>query len=230
MVVEEWHGRDRARSLTALRESACALRPLLAGDKAHVSGDVIRTSGYQLRLPAPHSTVTVAAFGPSAVRVAARHGDRMVVSLVTVGAAERLSTSLRAEAQQAQRATPRLAAWIPVAVDGGDAAREQLRRTLVGYLAAPGYSDMFEEAGFPEIVALARRRPHPRDLLAAVPDELVDTVGVLGDASAVRRRLTDYAAHVDELVILPCSTDNDPAGVRTLRTLADWAATSEEKM
>lgn len=224
MVVEEWHGRDRSRALTALRESASALRPLLAGDKAHVAGDVIRTSGYQLRLAAPHSTITVAAFGPSAVRLAAQHGDRMVVSLVTVGAAERLATNLRSEAQKAGRAAPRLAAWIPVAVDGGDAAREQLRRTLVGYLAAPGYSEMFEDEGFAHIVALARKRPHPRDLLAAIPDELVEAVGVLGDASAVRHRLADYAAHVDELVVLPCSTDDDPAGVRTLRTLADGAS------
>lgn len=228
LVVEQWHGRDRSRSLTALRESVCALRALLDGEKAYLAGDVVTTSGYQLRLPAPHSTITVAAFGPSAIRIAAQHGDRMVVSLVTVAGAERLSMSLRAAAQAAGRPAPRLAAWVPAAVNGGDAAREQLRRTLVGYLAAPGYGEMFQEAGFADIVALARKGLHPRDLLAVVPDELVDSVGVLGDSGVVRDRLAAYAGHVDELVVLPCSTDDDPAGVRTLRTLAEWTAAPKE--
>lgn len=228
VVVEEWHGRDRARSVTGLRESATALRPLLAGGKSDGDGSVVRSRGYQLRLPAPRSTVTVAAFGPAAVEVAARHGDRMVVSLVTVAAAETLAAQLAAAARKADRATPRLAAWVPVAVGGVELAREQVRRTLVGYLAAPGYADMFRQAGFGEVVAYALGRPHPRDLLAAIPDDLVDTMSVLGDEATVCDRLAQYGAHVDEVVVLPCCTDEDPAGARTLRALAAWAAGAEQ--
>jgi probable F420-dependent oxidoreductase len=229
LVVEEWHGRDRSRPLAALRESVDALRPLLAGDKAWVDGTSVRTRGYQLRLPAPGSTITVAAFGPSAVRLAAQRGDRMVISLVTVAAAKRLADRLGAEARAAARPVPPVAVWLPVAVDGGEAAREQVRRTLVGYLAAPGYAEMIQEAGYGDVVALARRRPHPRELLGAVPDGLVDSVAVLGDEETVRRRLAAYGAHVDELVVLPCSTDDDPAGARTLRVLARSMIPAEEE-
>jgi probable F420-dependent oxidoreductase len=230
VVVQDWHGRDRSRSVTALRESAAALRPLLAGEKARLDGEVVRTRGYQLRLPAPASTITVAAFGSAAIDVAARYGDRMVVSLVTVPAAETLAGRLKAAASAAGRPAPRLAAWVPVAVDagggGGDAAREQVRRTLVGYLAAPGYSDMFRQAGFEDVVAFAESRPHPRELLAAIPDDLVDTMSVLGDEPTVRSRLAEYAPFVDEVVVLPCCTDADPAGTGTLRALARWAGTA----
>jgi probable F420-dependent oxidoreductase len=228
VVVGEWHGRDRSRSVTALRESAIALRSLLDGAKSQGDGRVVRSRGYQLRLPAPHSTVTVAAFGPAAIEVAARHGDRMVVSLVTVAAAEVLAARLASAARAADRAAPRLAAWVPVAVGGVAAAREQVRRMLVGYLAAPGYAEMVVQAGFGDVVAYAQGRPHPRDLLAAIPDDLVDTMAVLGDEATVSARLAEYAAHVDEIVVLPCCTDDDPAGARTLRALADWAARAEE--
>ena len=228
VVVEEWHGRDRSRSVTALGESALTLRPLLAGAKSPGDGRVVRSRGYQLRLAAPHSAVTVAAFGPAAIRVAARHADRMVVSLVTVAAAAALAGQLGVAAREAGRPTPRLAAWVPVAVGGVEAAREQVRRTLVGYLAAPGYAEMFRQAGFGDVVAYAQGRPHPRDLLAAIPDDLVDTMSVLGDETTVRDRLAEYARHVDEVVVLPCCTDDDPAGARTLRTLATWAARAEE--
>jgi hypothetical protein len=78
------------------------------------------------------------------------------------------------------------------------------------------------------VVAYAQGRPHPRDLLAAIPDDLVDTMSVLGDETTVRDRLAEYARHVDEVVVLPCCTDDDPAGARTLRTLATWAARAEE--
>src|SRR4051794_6530184 len=177
----------------------------------------------------PGSRLTVAAFGPAAVRLAARCGDRMVISLPTVVAAERLAGRLRDEARSAGRPVPPLAAWLPVAVDGGDAAREQIRRTLGGYLAAPGYAEMFQEAGFGDVVALARRRAHPREVLDAVPDDLVDSVAVLGDEPAVRDRLAAYGEHVDELVVLPCSTDDDPAGARTLRALARALSIPEEE-
>ncbi|HEY0360524.1 MAG TPA: LLM class F420-dependent oxidoreductase [Mycobacteriales bacterium] len=227
VVVEEWHGRDRARSVTALRESAAALRPLLAGARSDGDGSVVRSRGYQLRLPAPRSTVTVAAFGPAAIEVAARHGDRMVVSLVTVPAAAALAGRLASAARAADRPTPRLAAWVPVAVGGVEPAREQVRRMLVGYVAAPGYAEMVAQAGFGDVVAYAQSRPHPRDLLAAIPDELVDTMAVLGDEATVRDRLARYAAHVDEVVVLPCCTDDDPAGARTLRALADRPAGAE---
>jgi probable F420-dependent oxidoreductase len=188
-----------------------------------VAGDVVRTSGYQLRLPAPRSTITVAAFGPHAVRVAARHADRMVLALVTLAGAERLAAVLQAESQAAGT-SPRLAAWVPVAVDAGDEAREQLRRMLVSYVAAPGYGEMFGEAGFSDVVALARTRAHPREVLAAIPDGLVDAIAILGDASDVRRRVAEFAEHVDELVVLPCSTGADPGGVQTLQTLSELAA------
>jgi len=220
VVVAGWHGRDRRRAGTALRESAVALRQLLDGNKTTFEGEVVRTRGYHLRLPAPESELTIAAFGPAAVRTAALHADRMVLNLITPRSAAVLVERMRDEARKADRAVPRVAAWVTAAVDPSEAALEQIRRAVVGYLAAPGYGEMFGEAGFEDLVRFARTRPHPRDLLAEIPEELVAAVGLVGDGDAVRSRLEEYAAAgVDEVALVPVSVPDDPCGGRTMAAL-----------
>jgi probable F420-dependent oxidoreductase len=220
-VVEAWHGRRQGRPARALAESATALRTLLDGGRADLDGTEVRTHGFRLRAAAPKSQLTVAAFGPAAVRVAAGHADRMAVNLVTPEAAGRLASAVAAAAAGMGRPAPPVAAWVVAAVDPDRDARERVRRSLVGYLAAPGYAQMFTDAGFGDLVELARGRPHPRDLLAAVPGELVDRVAAVGDAAHVRRRLAAYrAAGVAEVALVPCAGEADPGGVATLRALA----------
>ena len=95
---------------------------------------------------------------------------------------------------------------------------------MVGYLAAPGYAEMFIEAGFSDLVRLARSRPHPGELLAAMPDELVAAVGLVGTETAIASRLEQYrAAGADEICLVP-ATAGDPAGARTLEAMARYLA------
>jgi probable F420-dependent oxidoreductase len=220
VVVEQWHGRRQERTALALAESASALRPLLAGQKAEVAGQVVRTRGFRLRTAAPACPLTIAAFGPAAVRVAARYADRMVINLVTPKSAARLVQMLHDECRAQDRPVPPVAAWVAAAADPSPAAIEQLRRGLVAYLPVPGYSEMFAEAGFADVVAFARTGPHPRELLAAIPPEIVSHVSLVGNQTAIEARLADYAdAGVDEVAIVPGSTDADPAGAATLGAL-----------
>lgn len=227
VVVEQWHGRRRERPAQALAEAAQALRSLLDGEKAWFEGEVVSSRGYRLRLAPPRSPLTVAAFGPAAVSVAARLADRMVVNLVTPASAARLVRALRSEAAIAGRGVPRVALWCSAAVNPDQDAYHQLRRGLVSYLGVAGYAQMFEEAGYGDLVALARTRPHPAELLAAIPDALVEEVGLVGEPARLTARLAAYAdAGVDEVSVVAACTDSDPAGVHTLeavRALADPA-------
>ena len=226
VVVEQWHGRRQERTALALAESAAAVRTLLAGGKADAWGEVIGTRGFRLRTRAPGTPLTIAAFGRGAVRAAARQSDRMVINLVTPKSAARLVQMLHDECRAAGRPVPPVAVWLAaVAVPDGGApdaqALEQLRRGLVAYLSAPGYGEMFAEAGFEDVVRFARTGPRPGELLAAIPAELVGHVSLTGDERAVRARLAEYAdAGVDEVALVPGSSDADPAGVATLTALA----------
>ena len=221
VVVQQWHGRRSERTATALAESAAAVRTLLAGGKAELDGEVISTRGFRLRTAPAGSGLTIAAFGAGAVKVAARHADRMVVNLVTPKSAARLVQMLHDECRAAGRPVPPVAAWAATVVGPSAQGVEQLRRGLVAYMSAPGYGEMFAEAGFADVVSFARTRPHPRELLSAIPAELVGCVSLLGDEQAVRARLAEYAdAGVDEIALVPGSSDADPAGVGTLTALA----------
>jgi probable F420-dependent oxidoreductase len=221
LVVERWHGRDRSRSGQALDESARAVRLLLDGEKAEIDGEVVRTHGYRLRLDPPRSELVVAAFGDRAIAAAARHADRMVLNLVDPPSVARLVGRLQEQAAEVGRPAPRVAVWVTCAADPGPLAVEQLRRAVVGYLAAPGYSEMFRQAGFADLVEFALTRPHPKELLAKVPSTLAEVVGLVGDAGQIADRIDEYrAAGADDVVIVPSSTDDDPAARRTLEAVA----------
>jgi probable F420-dependent oxidoreductase len=190
VVVERWHGRTWAGSTARLRNTVVATRALLAGEKVN---------GFRLRVAPPASSITVAAFGRHSIAIAAELADRMVINLVTVDQAAVLR-------QQLAGAVP-LAAWIPVAVDPTPAALDRLRRALVAYLAAPGYDEMFKAAGYDGLVASARGGTHPKELFAAIPDDLLHAVGAIGDIATVRARLAAYrSAGVDHLAVVPTTT------------------------
>lgn len=219
VVVEHWHGRARARTATQLDETAQIVRGLLAGEKVDFSGETASCRGYRLRLAAVNGPLTVAAFGPAAVRVAARRADRMLLNMVTPASLGRLRGDLAAAAEAAGRPVPKVAVWLSCAVDPEPAAIQQLLQAIVGYLAAPGYAEMISEAGFAGLVEFARTRPHPRDLLAAMPQELVAAIGLVGTEAAITNRLEEYrAAGADEICLVP-ATAGDPGGLRTLSAL-----------
>jgi probable F420-dependent oxidoreductase len=219
VVVEEWHGRERKRTARHLGETARIVRTLLAGEKADFQGELASCKGYRLRLDGPHTPLTVAAFGPAAVRVAARYSDRMLLNMVTPHSLAGLRQQMEEEAARAGRVAPKLAVWLTCAIDPGRATIEQLLRAVVGYLAAPGYSQMISEAGFADLVEYACTRPHPKKLLAAMPDELISAIGLVGAETQIAERIEEYrAAGADEICLVP-ATAGDSGGLRTLQTM-----------
>ena len=217
-VVERMHGRSWRRAATALAESAQAMRAFLRDGEAQFDGEVV-SAHYKLRLDPPGGPLTVAAFGDRAIAVAAEHADRMVLDLVSPELAREYRAKLDALAERAGHRAPRLAAWIPAAVDPDPESHAQIMESLVGYLEVAGYDKMFTAAGFGKAVQMAHAGAGRDELLSALPPEAAATVGLVGDVDAIGARLDAYAAGLDELVLVP-ATAGDPAGERTLTALA----------
>jgi probable F420-dependent oxidoreductase len=216
-VVEGVHGRARTRPAAVLAETAEAVRTLMRGE---LGEPIVPGSVFRRRLQAPGGPVTVAAFGDRAIATAAEHADRMLLDIVSPEQVRVLRGKLDAAAERAGRAAPRLAAWLPAAVDPEPESLTQILRSIVGYLTVPGYSDMFAAAGFGEAVELARSGAGSDALLAVLPTEAASTVGLVGDVSAVRARIDTYAAAgLDEIAVVP-ATAADTGGERTLTALA----------
>ncbi|MGP3968127.1 LLM class F420-dependent oxidoreductase [Streptomyces sp. 6N223] len=214
-VVEGVHGRSRARVVSVLAESAARVRTLM-GEGWEEWGE-----GFRRRLGPPGGPLTVAAFGDRAIGVAAEHADRMVLDMVSPEQVRALRAKLETAAKRAGRATPpRLAAWLPAAVDPVAESYTHILRGIAGYLTVGGYADVFEEAGFGRAVELAREGAPFEERLAALPREAAGMLGLVGDEGAVRERLEEYAAAgLDEMAVVP-ATMGDPDGERTLAALA----------
>ncbi len=210
-IVSGWHGRPYARLPELARETLTALRPLLRGER--------NERGFKLRVAVPAPELTLAAFGPRMLAVAAREADRVVLNLVTPAAVRDIRGALEREARAAGRACPRLAVWIAAAHEPNAEAIAQLARQVCVYLAPPGYGEMFRAAGFGALVARARAGEPQHQLARDVPRALLEAVAMLGDERTLRARLEDYgAAGADEIAVVPV-TAGDDAGARVLAAL-----------
>jgi probable F420-dependent oxidoreductase len=199
-LVARWHGRSRAGAAERLEQTRADLVALFDGR---------RVNGYRLpQLAERRPTITVAAFGPRAVQIAGE-ADRMVLNMVTVESASRLAPH-----------HPNTAVWLCAAVDPTEEEREWLSRGIVGYLAAPGYGEMFAEAGYGELVEFARTRPGPKEVFARMPLDLIDAVGLVGSEDRIREKIAAYAAAgIAEVCVVPPAPDQ-PSSRRTLELLA----------
>jgi probable F420-dependent oxidoreductase len=219
-VVEGVHGRSRARASAVLAESASAVRALLDAPWPEPPGEIVPTHGFRRRLPPATGPLTVAAVGDKAIAVAARHADRMLLDLVPPEQVATLRRKLDAAASRAGRTPPRLAAWLPAAVDPTSESIAEILRAIASYLTVRGYREVFAAAGLTRALELARAHAEPGKLLDALPEEAAGTVGLVGGLATIRARLDAYAAAgLDEVAIVP-ATHGDPRGERTLTALS----------
>jgi probable F420-dependent oxidoreductase len=218
-IVSGWHDREWAHSARRMRETVECLRTILAGDPSRCDGVHVRSRGFRLRTPRPETSITVAAFGPAMTRVAARCADEVVLNLVPPERVAAVRQTVDAEAAAAGRSPPRLAVWVPIALEPGDAALAQLASQLAIYLAPPGYGEMFSELGFSALVERARDGARRAELARSVPRELLERVCALGSREGLMARLDEYhEAGADTVAVVP-STAEDPRGRAALTAI-----------
>lgn len=219
-MVEGFHGRSRSGAATVLAASARAVRPLITGEPAEPGEEIVPPQGFGWRLGPAGGPLTIAAFGDKAIAVAARYGDRMLLDLVSPEQVGALRGRLEVAAHDAGRTPPRLAAWLPAAIDPSPAALTQIRQSIAGYLTVRGYGEMLTAAGFGRAVTMAQAGAERGEVLSVLPPEAAGVVGLVGDAKTVRARIEDYAAAgLDEIALVP-ATAGDRAGERTLTALS----------
>lgn len=188
--------------LAAVGDYVTTVRRLLRGER--LSGDDGDGARLAIR-PSGEVPVVVAALGPRMVEVAAAVGDGVLLNWISPAALAAAAGELRAAAGQRPF---RIAAYVRVAVDPDPArAAEALRRELAGYLRLPAYRRHLARQGHGDAaatVAEAWERHGEAEAVAALPFEVVDELGVAGDAQVCRRLLDRYGdSGVDELVVRP---------------------------
>jgi probable F420-dependent oxidoreductase len=220
-IVTGWHDRDWSHSAARMRETIQCLRPILRGERADFDGRYVRSHGFRLRHPLPHTGIGVGAFGPAMTRLAAEMADELVLNLASPQRVGEVRKQVDDQAAAADRKPPHLTVWVPVALRPGEASLRQAGNQLAVYLGPPGYGEMFCELGFARLVERARGGARRSELAAEVPFELAEQLGALGSPEQVGARLRAYLhAGADTVAVVPVTAE-DPAGRAVLRCAAD---------
>ena len=229
-VVEGWHGLAFDEPLARTREYVAIVRAILRRD------DVLTAPGPHYPLPRPEGAgkslkanvrtlrpdlpVYLAAMGPRNVALAVEIADGWLPLLFSPDHPDAFPSDGFPDGFD-------VAPMVLTAVgDDLDAARDDVRPQIALYVGAFGsrssnfYADLVRRYGFEaEVDAIQAAALDGRmgDATAAVPDELVDAVALVGPASRIRERLGAYAAS-GATSLLAMTTE--PASIRALAAVA----------
>jgi F420-dependent oxidoreductase-like protein len=217
-VVEGWHGVTFERGVRRLRETADIVRTILRRDRLVYEGEVFHLTGGLKLIPHPvrdRIPIYLATLTPVGMALAGEIADGWIpVFFSARHFDEVLRPHLERGAARAGRSLDDLSVCVNqqvVVTDDVPAGRQAARPHLALYIGGMGsvrrnyYNDLFRSYGFEEEARriqelyLARQR---EEAMAAITDEMVDLVTVIGPAEHCRQRLAELdAAGVAEVAL-----------------------------
>ncbi|WP_232685652.1 TIGR04024 family LLM class F420-dependent oxidoreductase [Halobacterium zhouii] len=203
-VVEGWHGESFERPLRRTREYVEIVRAVLAGEQVDYDGDLVQTRGFRLRQtpPDPAPGIDVTGMGPKAVELAGRFADGWHALMFTKdGIRDRLDDLQRgAELGDRDSSDVRTTLVLPCcALPDGDAARDLARQHLAFYVGGMGtfYRNALARQGHEDAANAIhdawQAEDHER-AMAAVSDDLLDSLAAVGTPEQAREQFEEFAA------------------------------------
>jgi probable F420-dependent oxidoreductase len=199
-IVDAWGGVPFTRPLNRIRETVGVLRSMLAGERVTFEGRTIRTRGFRLVSPPPRPVpIYLAALMPPMLELAGEIADGVILNFMPVEAVPRMLEHVRRGAQRAGRDASQLeivSRFQTIVTDDVAAARGAIRHMMGPYFATSVYNRFVAWCGFPDeaaaILAGWQAKDRARNL-AAVTDEMIDRIAVIGPPAHCRARLRAFA-------------------------------------
>jgi len=199
VIVEQWHGKDFSSPLGQVRDAVLGTRASLAGEREYLGASA---SMRRFRLGSPPIgpvPLYVGALGPRMLALAGEIADGVCLNLMPPAAVPRQLAEVQrgAESRGGLPDDFDVMARLHLAVDDDiDAARSVIRHTFGPYFAQPVYNRFLAWCGFPEAAdaIAAGFASGDRDAVAAaMTDEVVDAVALVGPLDRVKARLDEFA-------------------------------------
>ena len=223
VVAGRWHGAGYGeRPLAQVREFVTLLRACLSGEPVDFEGDFYHVSRFRLglRLGERRPKIVVGALNEGMLRLAGEVADGVLLNYLP-------SSHVPWSVEQVRKGgDATVYAYVHVGVGEREAGAELARRDLFSYATVDAYAANFTRAGYGDAVTEIRARHAARDregAVAAVTDEMVDGIDVMGDAAHVRATVQAYAdAGVEVPIVFPLPWGEDRMEVvdATLRAAA----------
>jgi probable F420-dependent oxidoreductase len=203
VIVSRWNGFEFAEPYRRVRDIIRFLRSALAGEKVDTEYDTFTVRGFRLSRPVEHPPpLFLAALRPGMLRLAGREADGVILNWLS---AEDVGTVI-----------PELGADIPVAArifviptEDADRARSVARRMIAAYLNVGVYAAFHRWLGRgPELEPMwsAWQAGDREGALAAIPDDVVDSLVIHGSHAQCRTKIGRYLANgvtIPVLAIVP---------------------------
>jgi alkanesulfonate monooxygenase SsuD/methylene tetrahydromethanopterin reductase-like flavin-dependent oxidoreductase (luciferase family) len=204
VVAANWHGTEYPRRpLAYIREFVTLLRQCLSGEAVTFAGDYFDIRKFRLgvELGDHKPRIVLGALGKAMLRLAGEVADGVLLNYLPASHVPWCVERVR------QGGDATIYANIHVGVGDRAAADPQARYDLFSYAVVDAYASSFERAGFGDAVQAIRAAHLAGDragALAAVSEEMVSTIDVVGDEELVRDTVAAYRnAGVDIPVVFP---------------------------
>jgi probable F420-dependent oxidoreductase len=204
VVTQRWHGVPYGdRPLARVREYVHLVKLCLSGERVDFAGDFWQVKGFRLgvRLGEQRPKVVVGALNPKMLALAGEVADGVLLNYLP---ASHVPWSVE-QVRKGGDAT--IYAYVHAGVCEREHGIDAARRDLFSYAVVDAYAANFERAGYGDAVAEVRERHAAGDregALAAVSDEMVDGIDVMGDASTVQATMRAYVeGGVDAPILMP---------------------------
>lgn len=199
VTVERWNGGKFEKPLTRVTEVVRAVRQALDGEPVNVQGRSLSVSGFRLGRPVSSRVpIYVAALRERMLRQAVRISDGIVINWLSALDVKRVVAVVKDEARAVGKAQDSIEVVCRINVcptEDVKTARDLYRRAITAYLNVPVYREFHQWLGrgpalrqMNELWDAGDRRA----ALAAVPEEVVDELGVIGNPRECRERVLAY--------------------------------------
>ena len=213
-MMEGWHGVAFEKPLTRVRDTAVAVRAMLAGEKSDLQLQTLQSRGYRqapLEQPVP---IYLAALRSRMCEMAAEVGDGVIFNLWPKRALPRMIEHVRIGAERAGKDPAEVEVvnrYMVLVTDDKAAALARFKRLMAPYYATPVYNAFLAWAGYEDVAATIAEGWAARDrdrTTGAISDVLANDIAVVGTADECRARIrwaADTGVHTH--IVAPLSND-----------------------
>jgi probable F420-dependent oxidoreductase len=222
VVTGRWHGVPYGdRPLARVREFVTVLRECLSGEAVSHQGDFYELSRSQLgvRMGDKRPKIVVAALNEGMLRLAGELADGVVLNYLPATLVPWCVERVREGEVRGGRepGSCTVHAYVHLGVVEREDGIDYARRDLFSYVVVDAYAKAFEKAGYGDSVTAVREAHAAKDrdgAVAAISDEMVDGIDIMGDADHIAASIKAYVdAGVESPVVMPLPWGKDRMGV-----------------
>jgi probable F420-dependent oxidoreductase len=199
-IVERWNAAEFAKPYARTRDTLRFLKEALTGEKVSQAYETFEVKGFKLdRKPKTPPKIVLAALRPRMLHLAAEEADGAITNWLSPEDVRKV----RAEIGD----TELIARLFVCVSEDTDKVRVLGRWMLAAYLTVPAYAAFHDWLGRADVLRPMHEAWAAGDRQAAlksIPDEVVDSLVVHGDAATCRARIQEYVDNgLDTPVLAP---------------------------